>query len=371
MADRDRSRSPRRTSDAPLLIFGERGREVLSLQELRTTHRYDPSKARVRYVPEKGVVVANGELSDWRYTDEEFRDDSKFVFGDKARYEDSLSAVNATPRDARCVFVESTHVYSVDGQRVPWSGTSFSHYCEKHFNADLILSRTKPGWATKKGYLRQDGAEMDSDEIKKLWQENGTSQSRKGTLLHWQIECYLNGYTIEQPHSPEFAMLLDFEKSFMDALGLTPWRVEMNLFHCGLRLAGQADLVCKDHAGDLVILDWKRSREIKDEGFNNEKQRAPLGHLPNTNRHCYNLQLNTYRHILETEYGFKVSGMYLVVLHPDQTPRVPHVFKVPLMTAEIDALVRQVVVDKGVSSENFPGADSVFDLSTTLFAEVR
>jgi len=165
--------------------------------------------------------------------------------------------------------------------------------------------------------------------------------------------------------------MLQFEAAFLDALGLTPWRVEMNLFHCGLRLAGQADLICKDHAGDLVILDWKRSREIKEDGFNNEMQRPPLSHLPNANRHCYNLQLNTYRHILETEYGFTVSGMYLVVLHPNQVPAVPHVFKVPVMKEEVDALVRQVVLDKGVSAENFPGPNSPFDLSGTSFARVR
>ena len=357
--------------DSPLLLIGERPGHALTMGALKVAHRYDVSRQPVRCIAPKGEEIPNGTLCDWRYTDEEFRDDAKFCWGDKEGYTDSLGVVNATPRDARCIFVESTHIYTVDGQRVPWSGTTFSHYCEKHFNADLILSRTKPGWAQKKGYVKEGGEEMNFEEIKDVWAKNGCSQSRRGTLLHWQIECYLNGYSIGEPHSPEFRMMLQFEKAFMDALGLTPWRVEMNLFHCGLRLAGQADLVCKDHAGDLVILDWKRSREIKEDGFNNEMQRAPLSHLPNTNRHCYNLQLNTYRHILETEYGFKVSGMYLVVLHPDQFPPVPHVFKVPVMHAEIATLVRQVVVDKGVSAENYPGAESPFDLSSTSFGEVR
>jgi hypothetical protein len=59
--------------------------------------------------------------------------------------------------------------------------------------------------------------------------------------------------------------------------------------------------------------------------------------------------------------------MYLVVLHPNQKPAVPHVYKVPVMQREIAALVRQAVIDKHVSEENFPGADSAFDLAGTTF----
>jgi hypothetical protein len=365
MTARERSRSRQRQQE--LILLGERVGEAITVEELRLLHCYDAGRLRERCIQRKGVVVANGTLCDFRLSNEDFCDDSKFVLRDKQGYEDSLASVNPTPRDARCVFEELSHKYYVDGVQAPWSGTAFSHYCEVHFDADRVLAEMRPGWATKKGYVKEDGEEMSFEEIKAAWEKNGTSQSRRGTLLHWQIECYLNGYDIAEPHSPEFAMMLQFERVFLDALGLTPWRVEMNLFHCGLRLAGQADLLCKDHAGKLVIMDWKRSREIKERAYRNEMQRPPLNHLPNTNRHCYNLQLNTYRHILETEYGFEVSGMYLVVLHPDQKPAVPHVYKVPRMEYEISMLVRQAVADKHVSEENFPGANSPFDLTGTAF----
>ena len=365
MMARERSRSP--SYEVELVLHGERAGEVITLEALRQLHCYDATRPLERCVPRKGVEIANGTVCDFRLSDEDFCDDRKFVLSDKQGYQDHLASVNATPRDTRCVFEEVSHKYYIDGIKAPWSGTAFSHYCERHFDADRVLGQMQPGWATRKGYVKEDGTEMSSEEIKTVWEKNGTSQSRRGTLLHWQIECYLNGYDIAEPHSPEFAMMLQFEHVFLDALGLTPWRVEMNLFHCGLRLAGQADLLCKDHAGKLVILDWKRSREIKEKAFRNEMQRPPLDYLPNTNRHCYNLQLNTYRHILETEYGFEVSGMYLVVLHPNQKPAVPHVYKVPLMQREIAALVRQAVIDKHVSEENFPGADSAFDLAGTTF----
>lgn len=365
MTARERSRS--RSEGVDLVLYGERPGEVVTLEGLRLLHGYDATRPRERCIPQKGLVIANGTLCDFRYSDADFCDDAKFVFRDKQGYADSLAGVNPTPRDTRCIFEEESHKYYVDGTKAPWSGTAFSHYCERHFDADKVLAEMRPGWATKKGYVKEDGTELNNEEIKDVWERNGKSQSRRGTLLHWQIECYLNGYTLAEPHSPEFTMMLQFEHAFLDALGLTPWRVEMNLFHCGLRLAGQADLLCKDHAGKLVILDWKRSREIKEKAFKNEMQLPPLDHLPNTNRYCYNLQLNTYRHILETEYGFEVSGMYLVVLHPEQKPRVPHVYKVPVMQREIAALVRQAAFDKGVSEENFPGPDSAFDLAGTTF----
>ena len=349
-----------------ILLVGERPGDRLELETLRALHRYDPARSVQRFAPRKNEELPCETLCDWRLSDSEFRSD-RFRWEDKAKAEDVLAKANALPRDARCRFVESTHIYYVDGQQVPWSGTTFSHYCEEHFDADVVLARTRPGWARRKGLLRADGGEMDAEEIKATWAANGESQSRRGTLMHWQIECYLNGYDIGTPHSPDFGLFLDFERHFLDALGLTPWRTEMNLFHCGLRLAGQADLVCLDHGGRHVILDWKRSRKIDEKGFDGKRQRPPLAHLPSSNRHTYNLQLNTYRHILETEYGLEISAMYLVVLHPDQQPCVPHVYKVPLMEDEIQALVRQVALDKGVSTESLPGPDSPFELEGLRF----
>ena len=47
-----------------------------------------------------------------------------------------------------------------------------------------------------------------------------------------------------------------------------------------------------------------------------QNMNEPLAHLPDCNYYHYCLQLNAYRYILETEYGFKVSEMLLGVFHP-------------------------------------------------------
>jgi len=341
----DRSRSPRRhpeAPEAPLLIFDER-LQRLDVAALRTAER-----------------VPVGALADWRDGDAELRDDARFRLADKARFRDRLLERHATPRCLRIVFHEDTHEYFVDGVRAPWSGTTFSHACEVPFDdGQADRCARAPGWCERNGHVHADGSPFTADEVRRSWKDNGTTQSRRGTLLHWHIECHLNGYEIEAPHSPEFGLYLRFEREFLVPLRLAPWRTEMNLFHCGLRLAGQADLVCTDAAGDLVILDWKRSKKIEERGYRGQAQRPPLQHLQNCNLHLYYLQLNTYRHILETEYGRRVSGMYMVVLHPSQ--QEPRVYVVPRMEREIEALVAHLSQQRGLSFEPRPGDDAPFE----------
>ena len=43
-----------------------------------------------------------------------------------------------------------------------------------------------------------------------------------------------------------------------------------------------------------------------------------ISHIPDTNFWHYCLQLNTYKAILEKNYGKTISGMALVCLHPNK-----------------------------------------------------
>ena len=60
--------------------------------------------------------------------------------------------------------------------------------------------------------------------------------------------------------------------------------------------------------------------------------------MPNSNYWLYSLQLNTYKAILERNYGKKVTGMYLVCCHPtrDTFERI----RVPALPTETGALLR-------------------------------
>lgn len=135
---------------------------------------------------------------------------------------------------------------------------------------------------------------------------------------------------------------------------------QVNLFHCGLTLAGQPDLLMKDADGSVVVVDWKRSRDVR---FENDRRslRYPVSHLPDSNGWLYCLQLNVYRYLLESEYGFTVSGMFLAVVHPES--EAPRLIACPRMQAEVDAIVEYEIECGRARAAALPGANAPFVVS--------
>ena len=84
-----------------------------------------------------------------------------------------------------------------------------------------------------------------------------------------------------------------------------------------LRLAGSVDMLFENPDGTLQIYDWKRSKEIKKENRWESALVDCISHLPDANFWHYSLQLNTYKYIIEKNYGKKVTDMFLVCLHPN------------------------------------------------------
>lgn len=305
------------------------------------------------------VVVPNGLVGDWRLPDESFM--SSFRLPGPSEKLGVLEARNPLPRDKRIVFEEEQHRYFIDGTtRAPRSVTQLVHQVAQHFDPAAAVSAMKNGrnWARKRQeYLRADGTEMSEAEITARWEQNGKVQSSRGTLMHFQIEQFLNGAVIEEPHSPEFSLFLRFREDFMIERKIVPLRTELSLFHCGLRAAGQADLIAvEEGTGGIVILDWKRSKEIK---YKNpfQKLKAPLDYLDDCNFNLYCLQLNVYRYILESEYGMRVTGLFLGVFHPNEL--VPVCVEVPRLDKEIALLVEHEKRENG-ATDPIPGENAPF-----------
>ena len=55
-----------------------------------------------------------------------------------------------------------------------------------------------------------------------------------------------------------------------------------------------------------------------------ERGYPPFDHYDNCNYSHYSLQLNFYRHMLQTKYNKNVIYMMLVILHPNQTSYICH-----------------------------------------------
>ena len=230
-----------------------------------------------------------------------------------------LSFKNKHPRDALIQFDEPTHVYTVKGSSTGIvSCTKFLHEFFPHFDAAAIIRKmmASPKWRQSKYYG------MTAKEIKKQWDDNGAAASGAGTAMHLAIEQFLHGHPelIEPPvlQTPEWRYFMNF---WSEAKGdLVPYRSEWEVWSEEHKLAGSIDMIFYRKSDDsYVIYDWKRSKEIKKTNDFGGKGFGPVAHLDDCNYWHYTLQLNVYRWFLETFYGLRISDMYIVIFHPDNT----------------------------------------------------
>ena len=229
-----------------------------------------------------------------------------------------LSHKNRHPRDADIEFDEPTHVYTVKGTSKGYiSCTKFLHDFFPHFDADAIIRKmmASPKWPQSKYFGKT------AEEIKQGWTDNGAAASGAGTAMHLAIEQFLHGHpemiAPEVLETPEWAYFKNFWKDVSE--DLVPYRSEWEVWSEEHKLAGSIDMIFYRKSDDsYVIYDWKRSKEIKKENnFGNGF--GPVAHLPDANYWHYTLQLNVYRWFLETFYGLRISDMYIVIFHPDNT----------------------------------------------------
>ena len=267
-----------------------------------------------------------------------------------------LQDLNPFPRENRIVFREHDHKYFVDRTLVPRSVTGLLHEFSSPFNPARALASMKRGrdWETKRQEMEEQGLGISDDDILGRWTRTGAVASRRGQLLHHHGECLLNGHAVEETHSPEFTQVNQIYHALL-LQGMVPYRTELCIFHCGLRVAGQIDALFLDANRKLVIVDWKRVRSLRTEGF--DPLSYPLDKLPDSNYWIYALQLNLYRYILETEYAHDVSAMYLAVVHPDHS--LPRLVEVPRLDAEMRAL-HDFEIEQGRAVSCAPSLDSAF-----------
>lgn len=222
---------------------------------------------------------------------------------------------NGHRRDGAITFEEKGHVYTVidsQGNKInPMSTTTLIHSLFPHFNAKAIIEKMFRSGSAQKNYPGMTG-----EEIEVAWKKNGEESSSLGTRMHNDIECFINGEevsndTIEYSYFQRFWR--DLTERYPD---LTPYRTEWMIYDEVAKVSGSIDFVLSTKQGDLVLVDWKRSKEIKTAN-RYEHGYGPLDQLDNCNYNHYLLQLNVYRHMLETSYDKRVIFMMLVVIHPN------------------------------------------------------
>lgn len=267
-----------------------------------------------------------------------------------------LSLINAHPRDANIRFQEEGHKYTIltDPASKYTSCTTWNHTHFAKFDANAVVTAMMKGknWNPSNKYWG-----LTADQIKQQWASSGTAAASAGTKMHYDIEVFINGGT-KPPGGPSPQLstrythqdLLNyyndgegmdisphFLKFVRDTPHLVPYRTEWLIYDEQVKISGSIDMVYENPDGSLSIYDWKRCAKIeKTNGFDKWATTECISHIPDSNFWHYALQLNTYRAILERNYGKRVTELYLVRLHPDS--KTYELLKVPILEEEMREL---------------------------------
>jgi len=246
-------------------------------------------------------------------------------------------------RDSLIQFEEKGHKYKIlsDPDSVYTSVTGWVHSHFEPFNADAIIDKMM---ASKK-WPKSPYFGKTREEIKTQWSTNATAVAGEGTKLHRDIETFMNLVPFGNTHadllekyqsdpsviandSLEWSYFLKFVSSTPH---LVPYRTDWIVFNEDIKISGSIDMVYQKSDGTLMIYDWKRCKEITQNGWSKFAKTEGLDHIPDSNFWHYSLQLNMYKYILETKYEKKVSNICLVKLHPDNKSKTYEIIPLPVL----------------------------------------
>lgn len=230
---------------------------------------------------------------------------------------------NAHPRDARLLFEEDVHRYTLrDTGEELLSVTSMVEECFEPFDADY--------WAA----VKAPAMGMKPDELKELWRNKREEAASLGSEMHSRIEAFYLGCDC----GADDEAYRHF-KTFENSARLCPYRTEWRIYHEEAGVAGTLDMLAVDrHTGHYVIYDWKRSDKIVKNGRVEAHSSfgrcacPPVAHLSDTAYAHYALQVSIYRLILSEKYGIEVESGHLGVFHPTYTR--PYLVEVPYLRQE-------------------------------------
>ena len=202
--------------------------------------------------------------------------------------------------------------------------------------------------------------------------------SASGTALHRAIELFLDNpldvrWTNTVYHTVEFGYFLNLCRDlFINGtmrmvrceLRVADWRDDrkgtraelrtheascaeaLKELLCATYLAGSVDLICREESApenELVLGDWKRSKKIWERAFGNKHGRGPCAEVPDCNLYHYYIQLNLYATMIELNTHYKITRMFIVVLHPNNENYL--IYHVPDMRVVVHKMLVQRIKD--------------------------
>jgi hypothetical protein len=248
-----------------------------------------------------------------------------------------LCDLNAHIRDKFIKFYEKGHVYYVKREKGYKSVTTLVHDAFEKFNANKVIDNmmASPNWENSKYFG------MTKEDIKEQWKKNGCDAAKMGTAMHAMFEYYYNNIREDVIQSYEGTKEHEYFMNFIrDHPELKPYRTEWNVYHEDYRIAGSIDMIFQNEDGTLSIYDWKRCKNIERyNGFGKKCLIEGLAHISDTNYWHYTFQLNIYKYILETKYGFQIKDLHLVVIHPENVCDNYEKIKLPFIQKDVKILL--------------------------------
>lgn len=235
-----------------------------------------------------------------------------------------LADRNPLPVDERLRFEEEGHAYFVDGQL--FEGPSVTKLMKpvfkgEEFDAKMVITRNLASWRAKpNSKYHKVVADLTDDEATRVLTEIWNESNVLGTLLHKQIELFLNKNDVERdPHVElEYEAALRFFAAHPE---LEAVRTELSLMYDrdGVVVAvGQADLLVKEIGTNrCALIDFKRVNKTLDPN-DHDYGRSGIGVMNGYKGNDfikYSLQQALYAVMLEQQ-GIKVESMFLLKLHP-------------------------------------------------------
>jgi hypothetical protein len=173
-----------------------------------------------------------------------------------------------------------------------------------------------------KKYVVKHKLPITWEQLVFAWDMLGDIAADEGTTLHGYGESLFNKWGMEPPNLIKTAYVDALYKELNSKYILA--KTELLVYSLELRLAGQVDLLMKNHdSSEYHILDYKFIKEpLEMKSYYNRFTRkykmmsGPFSRLMDTNFFHYSIQLELYRYLMGA-VGRKVKTKRLMVVTPE------------------------------------------------------
>lgn len=243
----------------------------------------------------------------------------------------NVNMIQVTDAFSDIFFEELTHKYTDSYNTKFTSVTTFVGQFEADKDWENIALRAS------KNPNKEDCFGKSIEEIRAMWKHSGDYACVLGTMVHsvmeygWQNKEF---YPDERLFEPFPGMKEDFifrkakAKKILSEMKkiYVPLKNEFIVYDRDWKLCGTIDFLAYNKQKDCVsIIDWKTNKKWD---YNNrfQKMKEPFLNFDDCNIKHYEIQLNTYKAILEKHTDIKVGEMVLIQI-PNAEKNISEIHK--------------------------------------------